>query len=195
MHQPRNARRSFAHCDRGAARSSFARRLIMVGANSRLFIGGLPISKELGKDELLKVVSAYAKDVEVIRDSEGCFSLFSLLSPLLTSFISVYTRFSTVLFNLNLFYHLFYLITKFLIGYCKGFAYINVPRLSAEKCTSLCLPHSLFIIQFSSPLSHSIFHFPLPPFSIGIEKLNGAPFQKGLLRVEHAQESFMDRYD
>lgn len=48
----------------------------MVGA-TRLFIGGLPISNELDKSDLLKVVGKYAKDIEIIRDSEG-IKIFSI---------------------------------------------------------------------------------------------------------------------
>ena len=51
----------------------------MVGT-SRLFIGGLPISKDLSKNELQKIVSMYAKDVEIITDSEGNLPLSSLLN-------------------------------------------------------------------------------------------------------------------
>lgn len=86
-----------------------------MGGTTRLFVGGLPVSKELSEGELMKVVGKYAKAVEIIRDSEG---------------------------------------------YCKGFAYINVPQPSAATCVS---------------------------------SLHNSTFQKGILRVEYAQESFMER--
>lgn len=53
----------------------------MVGS-ARLFIGGLPISNQLDKKDLLPYVSKYAKDIEIIRDAEGIYSFLSYFPSL-----------------------------------------------------------------------------------------------------------------